>query len=154
MMWKSQLIRSRVVKGASPPTNSSCKRHWHRLAGGQALVELAIFGSVMLGALAFLVRVGMTWNFQQEVRIASFRRALATSHNDDAKMRGIDGEAETEWSTGVHDAVATTFLAISDRQNRPLHSQFQIPIGVSPVCNSVGVQTLRGTNVPVLRQPI
>lgn len=75
---------------------------------GQALVELAIFGAVMLGALSFLIRVGMAWNFEQDIRMSSFRRALAAGAADNA--------ASGDFRGGYEDAVATTFHQIANRQ--------------------------------------
>jgi len=68
---------------------------------GQALLELAVFGSLALAALGFLVRVGMRMNYDQEVRMAAFRRALAAAHEDN----GTD-----------KDAVATLYYVINNRQ--------------------------------------
>ena len=50
--------------------------------GGQALLEMAIFGMAALAALGFLVRVGMKMNYDQEIRMAAFRRALAAAGAD------------------------------------------------------------------------
>lgn len=46
------------------------------MARGQALVELAVFGSILLLAVAFLIRVGMRMNYQQELAMRSFRDGL------------------------------------------------------------------------------
>src|SRR3989338_5082023 len=68
---------------------------------GQALVELAVFGSILLAALGFLLRVGMKMNYDQEIRMATFRRALAAAHADN----GTD-----------QDAMAVLYYYMSDRQ--------------------------------------
>lgn len=54
-----------------------------RRHAGTALSELAIFGMVALAALGFLLRVGMTMNYAQEVRMGAFRRCLAAAYEDD-----------------------------------------------------------------------
>lgn len=68
---------------------------------GQALLELAIFGTVAIAAIGFLIRVGMKVNFDQEIRMAAFRRALAAAHQDN----GTD-----------QDALGTVYHMISHRQ--------------------------------------
>ena len=52
---------------------------------GQATTELAIFGFVMLIALASLLRYGQIMNQQQEMRMHAFRKAL----NKATKIRAI-----------------------------------------------------------------
>ena len=57
---------------------------WHGVSRrcderGQALLELAVFGVLALAALGFLIRVGMQANYEQEVRMAAFRRAMAAA---------------------------------------------------------------------------
>ncbi len=69
--------------------------------GGQALLELAVFGSIAIAALGFLIRVGMTMNYNQEVRMAAFRRALAAAAADN----GTD-----------QDAMGTTYHMAVNRQ--------------------------------------
>ena len=68
---------------------------------GQALLELAIFGMVAIAALGFLIRVGMQMNYDQEIRMAAFRRALAAAAADNGTTQ---------------DAVAVTYHYASDRQ--------------------------------------
>ena len=73
----------------------------HRAQAGQALLELAIFGAVALAALGFLIRVGMQMNYDQEIRMAAFRRALAAAGADN----GTD-----------HDALGTVVYQIANRR--------------------------------------
>ena len=68
---------------------------------GQALLELAIFGMVAIAALGFLIRVGMQMNYDQEIRMAAFRRALAAAAADNGTTQ---------------DAIAVTYHYASDRQ--------------------------------------
>src|SRR3989338_1385595 len=68
---------------------------------GQALLELAIFGMVALASLGFLIRVGMQMNYDQEIRMAAFRRALA---------------AAAAYNGTTQDAIAATYHYASDRQ--------------------------------------
>jgi hypothetical protein len=42
----------------------------------QSITEIATFGSLLILALSFLIRYGMTYNHQQEVQMEAFRRAL------------------------------------------------------------------------------
>ena len=53
-----------------------------RSRSGQALLEMAIFGMAALAALGLLIRVGMEMNYNQEVRMGAFRRALAAAASD------------------------------------------------------------------------
>lgn len=55
--------------------------HWNRLylirkAQGQALLELAIFGSLLIMLLGVLVNYGLRYNFQQRTMQKAFREAL------------------------------------------------------------------------------
>ncbi len=68
---------------------------------GQALLELAIFGAVALAALGFLIRIGLEMNYDQEIRMAAFRRALAAASSDNGTDR---------------DAMGTVFHYIADRR--------------------------------------
>lgn len=63
---------------------------------------MAIFGAIALGALGFLIRVGMKMNHDQEIRMAAFRRALVAARFDN----GTDG-----------DALGTLYYYVSDRQS-------------------------------------
>ena len=72
-----------------------------RRVKGQALTELGIMAGIVLVALAFLVRVGMKMNYDQEIRMAAFRRAMAAAQADNTTDR---------------DAMGTTFHYISHRQ--------------------------------------
>ncbi len=75
---------------------------------GQALLELAVFGMIAMAALGFLIRVGMQMNFDQEVRMAAFRRALAAASADDARANPTHESAQ--------DAVAVSYYYANDRQ--------------------------------------
>lgn len=72
-----------------------------RRRSGQALVELAVFGAIALAALGFLIRVGMRMNYDQEIRMAAFRRSLAAARADNGTWQ---------------DALGTLFHQIADRQ--------------------------------------
>ena len=66
------------------PTDRRRESEW-----GQALTELAVFGSVALAALAFLIQIGLQMNYQQEIDQNTFRRALQAARdewNDDNSM--------------------------------------------------------------------
>jgi len=81
---------------------------------GQAMLELAIFGVVAIAALGFLIRIGMQANYEQETRMAAFRRSLAAAVADDAA--GPDGIIGTADDIIAQDARATTAHVISHRQ--------------------------------------
>lgn len=49
--------------------------------GGQALVELAIFGTVLLFCLTLLLRYGMNANYQQRVSQQTFRKAFVRARS-------------------------------------------------------------------------
>lgn len=56
--------------------------------GGQALAELAIFGGIMLIALAGLVRIGLRYNYAQQASQEAFRRALLAAHDRQPAAQG------------------------------------------------------------------
>jgi hypothetical protein len=58
-------------------------RHRRLQARGQALLEFAIFGTLALTALAFLIQLGLRANYQQEVEQQTFRRALRIAKGED-----------------------------------------------------------------------
>lgn len=51
---------------------------------GVHLTELAIFGGITVAAVGFLLRAGLTMNYEQEVRMAAFRRCLHAARGDDS----------------------------------------------------------------------
>jgi len=59
--------------------------------GAQALVEFAIFGSLFLVALAFLVQIGLRMNYQQEIEQQTFRRAMSAAQQE--------GDEESQMTT-------------------------------------------------------
>jgi hypothetical protein len=67
--------------------------------GGQALVEFAIFGSLALLALAFLIQIGLEINYQQEIDQGAFRRAL------------VEGKEE-----GDYESQNLTYIMVRERQ--------------------------------------
>ena len=56
---------------------------------GQALVELAIFGSLLIMVLGALISYGLNYDFSQQVSMEAFRRALATASNSPANNQPI-----------------------------------------------------------------
>ena len=58
--------------------NESAKRQ-----AGQALAELAVFGSIFLLILAALLSYGLRYNFQQRAQMLAFRRALKIASDED-----------------------------------------------------------------------
>ncbi|MDP3042661.1 MAG: hypothetical protein Q8N62_08095 [Candidatus Omnitrophota bacterium] len=46
----------------------------------QTLTELATFGSILLLVLSFLISYGVRYNYQQDMQMAAFRRALSEAH--------------------------------------------------------------------------
>lgn len=54
------------------------------------MIEIAIFGSIALLALAFMIQIGLRQNFQQEIEQDAFRRALRVAQNEgDAESQAI-----------------------------------------------------------------
>ncbi|MGE5309370.1 MAG: hypothetical protein ACM3OC_09815 [Deltaproteobacteria bacterium] len=49
----------------------------HRRRKGQSVTELATFGSILLLVTMYLLRYGLQYNYQQDVQMEAFRRALA-----------------------------------------------------------------------------
>ncbi len=70
---------------------------------GQAFLELAIFGTLALIALAFVLRMGLTANYQQEIDQQTFRWAQRLASNIDKETNG----------RGPH---SVTVIHIRDRQ--------------------------------------
>ena len=66
---------------------------------GQALLELAVFGSILLMLIGILVNYGLRYNFQQQVMQQAFRKALKSAAKADR-----DGEPSS-----------TTHILIRDR---------------------------------------
>lgn len=57
---------------------------------GQSLVELSVFGSLLLLVLGVLLNYGLQYNYQQEVKMESFRRALkAAGESNLAKTQEV-----------------------------------------------------------------
>ena len=84
---------------------------------GQALVELAIFGSLGLMALTFLIQMGLRLNYQQELQQQTFRRALlmAKCEGDGFKplvecVKRVPGVSDDE------ESQATVLNQFRDRQ--------------------------------------
>jgi hypothetical protein len=51
---------------------------------GQGLAELSVFGALLLMVFGFLLRYGMQYNYQQQVKMEAFRRALEIAYESDA----------------------------------------------------------------------
>ncbi len=51
----------------------------HLYIKGQAILELAIFGSILIMLLGILINYGLRYGFQQQVMQQAFRQALATA---------------------------------------------------------------------------
>lgn len=96
---------------------TAISRHIALGSHGQALVELAIMGSLGLMALAFFIQIGLRLNYQQELQQQTFRRALLM-----AKCEGDEEEPIVECVTraqGVNDdeeSQATVLNHFRDRQ--------------------------------------
>ena len=66
---------SKVVIKTFGPSNRQTGKPANRQTG-QALVELAIFGAIFILILGSLLSYGLRYNFQQQVSMTAFRRAL------------------------------------------------------------------------------
>ncbi len=56
----------------------------HRLMQrGQAMIEVAVMGSLALAALSLLIHMGLRMNYQQQIEQETFRQALGTAKNGD-----------------------------------------------------------------------
>lgn len=90
----------------------------HR-ASGQALVELAIFGSFIIMLLSVLLNYGLNYDYQQQATMAAFRQGLETA------AKSSDPDAP----------VSTVHLLIQDRHiPNPTN-----PFGVGAVVPAAGV---------------
>lgn len=54
-------------------------KQWNKLYKGQATLELAIFGSILIMLLGVLINYGLKYNYQQQVMQQAFREALASA---------------------------------------------------------------------------
>jgi hypothetical protein len=66
---------------------------------GQAILELAIFGAILLTLLGVLISYGLRYNYQQRATQQAFRRALGTS----------------AYSTAANMPVSVSHMVIEDR---------------------------------------
>lgn len=55
---------------------------------GQALLELAIFGSILIMLLGIILNYGLRFNFEQKTQMSAFRKALEMSANDATGNQG------------------------------------------------------------------
>ena len=102
---------------------------------GQALIEFAVFGSLALLALAFMIQIGLRANYQQEIDQQTFRRALdvADSYSDiepvsvsylQFRDRQIPDPSEgfgimpRAATTGQAEVVWGTYLGFADKDDR------------------------------------
>lgn len=78
---------------------------------GQSLVEVAVFGSFLLLVLGFLLSQGLQYNYQQEVKMEAFRRALRTAAASSiSKDHGVDVRKD------VHFPDPSDMFALGQRQ--------------------------------------
>ena len=82
------------------PQGSSAGRRWNNAARGQSLLEVAVLGSLLVFALAALIRVGLRFNYQQQLQQDAFRKAL--------RRAGVS-------NTEKRAAVTHTYNLIQDR---------------------------------------
>jgi len=59
----------------------------HSYGSGQALLELAIFGSILLFCFGILIQYGLSLNYRQALQMITFRRAVDLSYN--RSSRGV-----------------------------------------------------------------
>lgn len=85
-------------------------------SSGQAFIEMAIFGSIALIAMGFLIQVGLGMNYQQELDENTFRRALlmAKCESSDHKPNNWCGSVGS--INGDGESQATVFTQLRDRQ--------------------------------------
>jgi len=70
---------------------------------GQALIELATFGTVLLFCLAMLINFGLQANYQQRVEMKAFRQAMKQAYNNDSKGPSAGSEVNlTEDKVGIN----------------------------------------------------
>lgn len=72
--------RRRISKARFFATPSASLRMTKEV--GQSLTELAVFGSLLLLALSFLVSYGMRYNYQQDAQMRAFRLAMQAAYNN------------------------------------------------------------------------
>src|SRR5512135_1346380 len=72
-----------------------------RNKNGQALMELAVFGTLFLLILSALIGYGLKYNFQQRSQMISFRRAMAMASASDG-AGGVRGTGSYSLSQTYH----------------------------------------------------
>jgi len=65
-------------------------RHYFNLKG-QALIELATLGTILIFCLGILINYGLQANYQQEVFMSTFRRAMGLAYNQTSNELGPSG---------------------------------------------------------------
>jgi len=73
-------MRPRLRRAKRPCINRS----------GQAILELAIFGSLLLFVLALLVQYGLSLNYDQNLQMQTFRKALALAKERAGTSQQVD----------------------------------------------------------------
>lgn len=88
--------------GQSPLQLTSAKGR--RSITGQAMTELAIFGSVLLFVMGIFIRYGLVLNYQQNLDQQAFRQAMQLGENGrvSVKIRGARGEVDW-WDKPVNN---------------------------------------------------
>lgn len=72
---RGQACLTGVANRGAPVRPPRCGRR------GQAMLEVAITGSLALVALAFFIQIALRQNYQQEIEQQTFRRALRMAHS-------------------------------------------------------------------------
>ena len=113
----------------------------HSAFSGQALVELAVFGSLLLVLIGYLVNNVLTSDYQQQSKAEAFRRGLAAAA---ATTDDVSPTAPTAIST----------LLVQDRHIPNPSDPFAIG-SVAPMIGQAGVtRKYNLQNVPVLPQDL
>lgn len=91
-------------------------------ARGQALVELAVFGSLLLFLIGYLVSSALQYDHRQQVKMEAFRRALASAAG----------------TTDPNGPISTSHVVIQDRRIPDPSDPFGVG-SPSPVIGQAGV---------------
>ena len=73
------------------------------IKNGQATVELAIFGSVLIFCLGLLINYGMYYNLSQMHQMRAFRKTLARANDETVREGSLYANCVTVYDKHIPD---------------------------------------------------
>ena len=137
-------------------------------ARGQALLELAIFGSLTLIAVAFLIQIGLRVNYQQETDQQTFRRAMKIAQSEGSmesasiihyqfRDRQVPDPSDgfsmmpRTLTQGMANVVWGEHLAVGDRNDRRSQERFIFQVNSTQrEFREEDFKVRQGRNIPIV----